>query len=117
MNIETDIMAQMVRQERLDRLARHVEAQLRETVLEAVLCDLVQLVQRDAGRGAAERDAGALRGEDGAVQVFLCAREDPVHGPRARDVRYVAAVFAAGVDEDQIIFPGWLLACRERFQG
>ena len=68
MDVEADVVAQVVREEGLDGLVGgHVEAELREAVLEAVLGDLVQRVERDGGGRAAERDASALGREDGAV--------------------------------------------------
>lgn len=37
----------------------------------------MQIIKGDVGVGAAERDAMALRGEDGVVKVFLSRSEGP----------------------------------------
>lgn len=62
MNVQTDIVAHMVREKRLEGFAGHVEAQLHELFPECAFGDFVQFVEGDGGIGAAEGDAGALSG-------------------------------------------------------
>jgi len=93
MNIKTDVMAEMVGQEGFDRLAGHVEAELGEAVFETVLGGFVELVEGEGGGGAAERDAGALGGEDGGVEVALGGGEGAGDGPGAGYVRDVVPDF------------------------
>ena len=86
MDIKPDIVAQVMREQGFDRLAGHIEAELGQAVLEAVLCDFMELVEGDVGGGAAERDAGTLGGEDGVVEVALRGRESAGDWPGAGDV-------------------------------
>ena len=46
----------------------------------------MELVEGDVGRGAAEREAGTLGGEDGIVEVALGGGESAGDGPGAGDV-------------------------------
>lgn len=53
----------------------------------------MDFIQGIGSRGAAERDAGSLGGEDGVVEVFLWGGEGGFDGPGAGDVGDVVAVF------------------------
>lgn len=72
---------------------RHIEPQAHQAILERFFRNLMDLVEGIRGRGAAERDAGSLGGEDGIVEVFLRGVEDGFDGPGAGDVGDVVAVF------------------------
>ena len=56
-------------------VARHIETEPRQAILERCFCDLVDLVEGVRGVGAAEGYAGSLGGEDGVVEVFLGSGE------------------------------------------
>ena len=86
MDIKPDIMAQVMWEQGFDRLAGHIEAELGQAVLEAVLCDFMELVEGDVGGGATERDAGTLGGEDGVVEVALGVGESTGDGPGTGDI-------------------------------
>ncbi len=53
----------------------------------------MELVEGEGGGGAAEREAGALGGEDGVVEVALGGGEGAGNGPGAGDVGDVVPDF------------------------
>lgn len=57
----------------------------------------MELVEREGGGRAAERDAVALGGEDGVVEVSLGGGEAARYGPRAGDVGDIAAILLGQV--------------------
>ena len=116
MDVETDIMAQVVREKGFERLATsvsnrprlvrldlldccfrylagHIEAQPRQIIPQSPLCDLVHFIERQVCTGATKRDAGALDGEDGVVEVALGFGECGADGEGAGYVGDVVAVF------------------------
>ena len=86
MHIETDVVAEMVRKQSFDRLARHIESQLGKAVLKAIFGNFVEFVEGDASGCAAESDTGTLGGEDGVVEVALGGGEGAGNRPDPGDV-------------------------------
>src|SRR5689334_15860528 len=103
MNIEADIMADMVWEQCVYRVAGHVKAEILQTVRERVTGRLVQFIERKVGAGAAEPNAGALDVEEEGIQVFLGGREFATNRPGARYVCDVTAVLRAGINEDEVV--------------
>ena len=86
----------------LEHLVERALAQpeIDEPLREHALGDLVVVVERRAGPHRV--DARELRGEHELVDVLLRPAEPAVDRKRARDVRRVALVLAAGVDQQQL---------------
>lgn len=74
-------------------IARHVEAQLRQTVLKALTGYAMNLIQRELGVFSAERNAASLDLENNLVEISLGRRKLAVDWPGTRNVRNVASVF------------------------
>ena len=102
-DIESDVVAEVVREEDLHGVAGHIEVELGELVFQTCFGDFVQFIQRCGGGGAAEGDARALGGKHSIVKVTLGCSEARGGREGAGDVSDVIAVLAAGVDEDDVI--------------
>ena len=76
------------------------ELEIDDTLRQHALGDLVVVVKRPARLHRV--DAGELRREHQLVDVLLRAAEFAADRKRARDVRRVALVLAAGVDQQQV---------------
>lgn len=89
-------------EEDIDGVIRHVESQPSKLVFECQFSELMQEFERSVSVDATLLYAFPLYTEDGGVKISLCGAEAPAHGPGARDVGDVAAVFATCVGEDKV---------------
>lgn len=69
MNVEADVVSQVVRKERLEGSAGHVEAEIEQVCREVFLGEVVEVVEGSGGVGTAEGDACALNGDDGVIEI------------------------------------------------
>lgn len=81
------------RLEGMTYVARHVEAQLLQSIPEAFTSNIVKLVERQSCVFPAQRNAAPLDLEDNLVEILLGRCELAVDGPCASDVCYVTSVF------------------------
>ncbi len=73
-------------------LSRHIKSHLRKLVFQTLFRGIVELIKRNRGIGAAERDAMALSVKDDVVNVSLRRCEFAGYGPGTGDVCDVASV-------------------------
>lgn len=84
-------------------IARHVKAQLLQTILEAFTGYAMNLIQRKLGVFSAERNAASLDLENNLVEISLGRCKLAVDWPGTRNVGDVAPVFLLRVIRMNIV--------------
>src|ERR1700722_18192381 len=102
MNIQTNVMANMMREEDIQRISRHIKSKLFKSFFQSMLRDLVELVQRHVRTLPAERDSASLNSKNSFVEISLRIRKLPIDRPRPRDICNIATVFSTSVDQDNL---------------
>src|ERR1700712_4497467 len=102
MYIQTNVMANMMREEDIQGISIHIKSKLLESFFQSMLRNLVELVQRHVRTLSAKRDSTSLNPKNGFVEISLGIRKLPIDWPCPRDICHVTTVFSAGINEDNL---------------